>query len=291
MPKTSPSFEIRPMRRDELDLAIDWAASEGWNPGLHDADAFWAADPSGYWIGLEDGQPIAAVSAVKYSDDYAFMGLYIVRPEARGLGYGFAIAQKAMEYLAGCNIGLDGVVEQQDNYRKSGFVVAHRNVRFAVDAPGAEAISGAHEPDECLVPLASLPFDALTRYDRQFFPAERSAFLRQWISQSGATATGFISDGELRGYGVLRPCRSGYKIGPLFADEPAIADALFAHLLSAVPTGEPVNLDIPECNPHAVELVARYGMTMTFETARMYTRGAPEISIDRTYGITTFELG
>ncbi|HLA33082.1 MAG TPA: GNAT family N-acetyltransferase, partial [Pseudomonas sp.] len=31
------------MTRAEVDLAIDWAAAEGWNPGLHDADCFYAA--------------------------------------------------------------------------------------------------------------------------------------------------------------------------------------------------------------------------------------------------------
>ena len=39
------SFEIRTMTGAELDFAIDLAAAEGWNPGLHDADAFYAADP------------------------------------------------------------------------------------------------------------------------------------------------------------------------------------------------------------------------------------------------------
>jgi len=38
---------VRTMRREELDLAIDLATNEGWNPGLHEADVFWAADPQG----------------------------------------------------------------------------------------------------------------------------------------------------------------------------------------------------------------------------------------------------
>ena len=41
-------LELRPMTRAELDLAIEWAAGEGWNPGLADADAFYAADPNGF---------------------------------------------------------------------------------------------------------------------------------------------------------------------------------------------------------------------------------------------------
>jgi len=31
---------VRPMSEAELDLALDWAGAEGWNPGLHDARCF-----------------------------------------------------------------------------------------------------------------------------------------------------------------------------------------------------------------------------------------------------------
>ncbi len=32
-------------------------------------------------------------------------------------------------------------------------------------------------------------------------------------------------------------------------------------------------------------------MTSVFETARMYTQHAPEIALDRVFGVTSFELG
>ena len=38
--ETSRGFSIRQMTRAELELALEWAAEEGWNPGLHDAAAF-----------------------------------------------------------------------------------------------------------------------------------------------------------------------------------------------------------------------------------------------------------
>ena len=137
---------IRTMRRDEVDLAVEWAAAEGWNPGLHDAGCFLAADPQGFLVGELDGEPVAVISAVRYGRDFGFVGFYIVRPGARGRGYGLAIWGEAMRRLEGRNVGLDGVVEQQANYRKSGFELAHRNVRYegrgsgsAERAPGRRA--------------------------------------------------------------------------------------------------------------------------------------------------------
>ena len=57
------------------------------------------------------------------------------------------------------------------------------------------------------------------------------------------------------------------------------------------PEGSPVFLDIPEVNPAATELVSKYHMFSCFETARMYTDAFPDLSLSRTYGVTSFELG
>jgi hypothetical protein len=74
---------IRTMTRDEIDLALEWAAAEGWNPGWHDAAAFHAADPEGFLIGHERGEPVALISAVRYGGSFGFIGFYIVRPDRR----------------------------------------------------------------------------------------------------------------------------------------------------------------------------------------------------------------
>ena len=121
------------MVRNEIDLAIDWAAKEGWNPGLHDADCYFAADSKGFLIGLLSGRPISSISVIKYDEGFGFLGFYIVDPEFRGQGYGILIWNAGLEYLGGRNIGLDGVVEQQEKYGKSGFKLAYRNVRYQGD--------------------------------------------------------------------------------------------------------------------------------------------------------------
>ena len=87
------ALSIRRMTRSEIDLAIDWAEAEGWNPGIHDADCFYAADPNGFFIGLLDDEPVAMVSAVAYEDSYGFMGFYIVKPEVRNRTYGAAVGR------------------------------------------------------------------------------------------------------------------------------------------------------------------------------------------------------
>ncbi len=86
-----------------------------------------------------DGAPVATVSCVNYGASFSFLGFYIVRKDLRGRGYGLRIWNAAIAHAGARVIGLDGVVAQQDNYRKSGFTLAYANVRYGgtVAAPAA----------------------------------------------------------------------------------------------------------------------------------------------------------
>jgi Acetyltransferase (GNAT) family len=89
-------LRIRTMRPDEIAIAVDWAAAEGWNPGLADAACFATVDPEGFLIGELDGAPAATVSCVNYDPRFAFLGFYIVRGDVRGRGYGLRIWNAAI---------------------------------------------------------------------------------------------------------------------------------------------------------------------------------------------------
>src|ERR1700754_3999455 len=123
-------LRIRTMRSGELALAAEWAAGEGWNPGLGDAACFAMVDPQGFFIAELDGKPAATISCVNYDERFAFLGLYIVRPDLRGRGYGLRIWNAAVEHAGDRTIGLDGVVAQHGNYQKSGFRLSYPNVRY-----------------------------------------------------------------------------------------------------------------------------------------------------------------
>jgi len=297
-----PDLVIRQMTRSEVDDLVAWAAAEGWNPGRHDAALFWATDPQAFIAAEVDGQLIGGGAITAYQDEFGFMGFFIVRPEYRGRGLGnrlwHARRKRLIARLApGATIGMDGVFTMQDYYAKGGFVFSHRDIRFRADLPAvpaepsrpAEAQEAAKPLGE-IIPLAEVPFDQVLAYDRGCFPAPRPTFLRGWISQPEALALGYRHQGRLCGFGVARRCGEGYKIGPLFADNPQVAETLYGHL-ARVAAGGPVFLDTPENNPAALELARRQGMREVFGCARMYLGPAPELAHHRIFGVTTFELG
>ena len=285
---TPDDMNIRQMTRDELDIVVDWAAREGWNPGLDDADVFWATDPEGFVAAEIGGELIGGGSIVAYGKKYGFMGFFIMRPEYRRHGLGDHLWHERKRRLlarldADAAIGLDGVFNMQHYYARGGFRFVGRDLRFeglGMDLPQPKGVIEAN----------ALPFERIDAYDRRHFPAPRSRFLQDWIQRPGGHALAVVDGDEIRGYTVMRPCRIGYKIGPLFAANAGLAESLLIAIASRVP-GEPIFLDIPEINGAALALLARYGMREVFGCARMMLGPTPELPDAEIFGVTTFELG
>jgi len=273
---------IRTMTRDDVDYAIRLAAKEGWNPGLSDAECFFAADPEGFFISEINGELVGTISAVRYDDNFGFVGLYIITPEARGKGYGMDLWKHAFKHLEGCNVGLDAVTEQEKTYIQSGFSTFYRSARY-------EGIGSGVKPGN-VVKLETVDFTKIVEYDHACFPGARENFMQSWLEAVGVTGYGVMDGDRLAGFGVIRPCAIGYKIGPMFADNGDIAETLYQALTASIP-GEKFYIDAIEPNKAAGELVKRHGLTEVFVTVRMYTQGEPEMDTDKIFGVTSFELG
>nr|WP_237182320.1 GNAT family N-acetyltransferase [Roseomonas marmotae] len=262
----------------------EWAAREGWNPGLSDALAFHAADPGGYLLAEDAGEAVGCISAVRQGPGHGFIGFYIVREDRRGQGIGLKLWQEAMARLAGRVIGLDGVVAQQANYARSGFQMGWRNIRYgAVHPRPVRRWAGE------IVPVSSLPFSAVLELDASVLPAPREAFLRAWLDAPQHRSLVALRHGAPVAFGTLRPSHEGARIGPLTATDACAARALFDALIEG--QDGPVFLDLPEPNQMARELAEAAGMTPVFETARMYAGPQPALALDRIFGLASFELG
>jgi len=279
----SNQFQIRPMTLADLELSLEWAAAEGWNPGIYDAEAFYTADPGGFLIGEIDGEPISSISAVSYEENFGFIGLYIVKPAWRGKGFGLKTWNAALNLLGERNVGLDGVLAQVENYRKFGFQPAYTQIRH-------QGIGIPSKINQNIVKLTDIPLEIILNYDRQCFPAPRTIFLKKWLNQPDGAAYGMIKNNHLCGYAVLRKCRNGFKIGPLFADNSEIAESLFLAVINHV-EGELIFLDTPNANPSAISLAEKFAMNPVFQCVRMYTRSLPSHDITKVFGVTTLELG
>lgn len=275
------------MKRAELDLAVEWAGAEGWGPGRGDADAFWAADPKGFWALDLDGEMVASLSAVRNSGGVVFMGFYIVAPEHRGSGLGIELWNDVWSRLEGATLAGDAVPEQVHNYEKDGFRVAHRNSRFIADRlPARESGPAAAR----IVEASKVPFDRLAEFDGEHAFGPRPRFLERWIAPAERRSLVALGDGDrIVGFGSIRRAAACDRVGPLFAADAEVARELLLGLAEGRDAA--VAIDVPLPNGAAVAMVEQLGMTPSFETARIYRGTDPGIPLDRIFGITSLELG
>ena len=276
------SFKTRNAKRDEINFFISMAKDEGWNPGITDHETFWLADTKGFFVGEIKDKIIGCISAVKYNN-FGFIGLYIVLPEYRHRGYGMLLWNKALEYLNNINTGLDGVIAQIENYKKSGFSLAHKNFRYEY-----RKTTNIDVDFSDIYNIEDIDFEQLKEYDRLHFPSNRNEFLSEWCKKNKTYI--FKQNHIINGYVTVRECVSGCKIGPLFARDFYVAEKLFL-VACSIDNHTNFYLDIIENNQTAIRLVDKYQMNLIFETARMYSTEIPNINWQEVIGITTFELG
>jgi GNAT superfamily N-acetyltransferase len=282
--RINPSVKITQMKKAEFKTAIDWANTEGWIPGFHDIDSFYDTDPTGFYAARANGEIVGTFSVVKYSKDYAFAGFFIVRPDWRGKGVGLAIQNYIDTQFAGYNVGIDGVLAMQEKYSRAGYKWIYGNERYA-------GVAKAGELDSHCQKIAAGDFEGIVEFDTKCFPTERRNFLKLWLNQKDATALlAKDENGKINGYGVVRKCFQGNRIGPLFAETQETARRLFDSLAASV-AGQEIFIDVPTVNASAMQMVLSMGMKPVFTTARMYTKQAPNLPLNKIYGVTSLELG
>lgn len=274
-------LDVKEMQIADLHRALGWARDEGWNPGLDDAEAFHSADPAGFLMGWLGQDPVCAISVVRYGPDAGFLGLYLCRSEFRGQGHGWTLWQAGMARMEHRLVGLDGVVAQQENYRRSGFNRAYRNIRMIGHVDGA---------------AAGAPFDAddlssALALDAEITGLTRPKYLRAWWRPAPTRKTKVLRQaGRVVAVGTIRRCIDGGKIGPLLAQTPDEAILLLSALCAEYP-GAPVSIDVPEPNAVFLKQLEGLGFSPAFETARMYKGVPPVADMARLFGQTTLELG
>lgn len=275
---------IRAMTLDELNMVLQWAADEDWNPGLDDAPAFHAADPAGFLIKEVDGKPAAAISVVNHDPDFAFLGLYLCKPVFRGQGHGIDVWRAGIAHARARSIGLDGVPDQQENYAASGFVNCGSTIRY----------EGQIDPvtDPRIRQASASDLQTLIARDTKASGIQRTAFATAWFTQTLTRQTMVLMEGtDIAGFATFRRCLSGTKIGPVCALSETCARALLSANPFAVPDNTPCFVDVFDRGAPLVNVLTSLDFEPTFETARMFSGTRPKANPDRFNAIATMELG
>lgn len=287
-------LRIRPLQRDDIAAVTDWARQEGFAPGSGDVAIYRHTDRQGIWVGWLGGERIGCITGVRYNAAYGFLGLYLVRREWRGRGYGLQLWEHALEHLTDLPcVGLEAAPDRIDEYGRWGFAPASPTTRWQGISDGTSPAADAAEGWQ-LLEGETIPERAVQCFDAQREPSPRPHFLSQWLQHPAGTVLALIdSAGDCHGFGRIRPCLlergEGWRIGPLMAETPEAARRLLQALLHRHPGV--VLIDAPGANAAAATLLEQLQFRPVGTTLRMYRGAAPAVSLRDVYGLACLELG
>jgi hypothetical protein len=286
-------LNMRQMNDEDFKTVRNWCVKENWNLGSYDSSIYLYTDPGAHFIFFDNETPVGSISLTKHDDSLFTVGPFIVNAEYRGKGHGrtiWSMAMRRMTRYPNASILLYSVIDQVNLYQSYGFKPQYKNIRWNLSG-GTQHV---HQTVQC-EPLTPEILYEIIKYDRKIFAASREKIL--CASQNYSDIKGFFVkvDNQIKGYGLIRPCISGLRIGPLFADNLEIAKCILAALLERAGS-ESVIIDMPEVNDTGRDLMLIFNANRDeiFDTVVMLKGGffsENELDMRKNYGIFSLEIG
>lgn len=235
-----PFVVRRATSADDLQFVEKMAKELRWPVAQGDFDAFFSADPTGFFIGELKGQKISHLCVVKYPH-YTYVGVYIVDQAYRRRGYGIKTwkhALSTLEHGGSHSTVIVAVPPKNELFATFGFQQKWINKRYLFKPSKLLAVQLETVPYITVTPASTVDFEKLVEYDAACFGASRQSFLQKWIGPPGGF--GLVAtdeDKNIIGYTVARKVffpENYYKIGPLFANECSIASALLREVAEQI---------------------------------------------------------
>ena len=292
-------LEIKPFTPADLDVITEMAREQDFAPGVGDIEIYANTDRQGIWLAWQDDVPVGCIAAVTYSSSYAFIGLFVVKPEHRGQGIGRRLWQHALKNLSSVEcIGLEAAAQMVGFYEKAGFqkdcVTTRRQMLCRSDQSQHPNTTLLQRSDISVVPLREISLEAIQRYDERHEISPRPHFLELWLRhRAGDVFVARDSQGTCHGYVRIRPCLlpidEGWRVGPWLAEDVGIAWLLLNNAMDR--HKGVVLIDTPGHNRFAKAITTAKGFKPMGSTVRMYKGVMPEGHDRNIYGLACLELG
>jgi GNAT superfamily N-acetyltransferase len=219
-----------------------------------------------YAVPTDDGRIVATTATLPYGGRFAWISMVLVAPDYRRRGLATRLMQQAMRELAAAKLVpvLDATPDGREVYRRLGFEDAwgfQRLIRRERQGAGAPAPAGI-----IVRPITDADWQAVCAYDAAAFGAERGAVLAGLRGRLPAADLVAMRADELVGFLLGRDGRLAAHLGPLIAEDDAIARALVARALEGI--DGPLFVDLADSKTDLRRFLDAHG----FAAVRPFTR-------------------
>ena len=240
----------------------------------------------------EAGRIIATTATLPYGGRFAWISMVLVAGEYRRRGLATRLMQQAMRDLAAANLVpiLDATPDGRAVYRRLGFedswgfqrLIRRERPRATASLPAPAGVT--------VRPIADADWPALCAYDAAAFGAERSAVLAGLRGRLPAAELVAARANCIAGFLLGRDGGLAAHIGPLIAEDDAIARALVARALDGIEG--PLFIDVADSKTELRSFLDAHGLTAVRPFTRMLYRSSARFDdAARTFSVVGPEFG
>lgn len=218
----------------------------GWNQNAADW-RFMLGAGHGFGVRGADGTWQASSLVLPLGQRLAWISMVLVTKDRRRSGVGSELLKRCIEEVraAGAVAGLDATEQGRPIYLPLGFHDLYKISRWHLDRAPATLVLPPQGITRRPLVLADLP--RLATYDRPLSGMERPTILGHLATrQPGLAAVAETPSGKIAGFVLGREGRIATSLGPVVADNEAIALALIARATAT--TKPPFIIDVPEAH-------------------------------------------
>ena len=275
----------------ELDAACALVREARWNQLPADWRLFLARGQL-YAMETQEGRIVATTATLPYGGRFAWISMVLVAGEYRRRGLATRLMQQAMRDLAAANLLpiLDATPDGRAVYRRLGFEDSWGFQRLIRRQRQAATASLAAPAGVSVRPITDEDWPVLCAYDAAAFGADRSAVLAGLRGRLPAADLIAARADGIAGFQLGRDGGLAAHIGPLIAEDEAIARALVARALDAIEG--PLFIDLADSKIELRSFLDAHGFTAVRPFTRMlYGSSTRFDDAARTFAVVGPEFG
>jgi len=284
------AFAIKPsLSPSELGDVDALAREANWNQLVADWRVF-LAHGRVHVAQTATGRIVATTATLPFGGRFAWISMVLVTGAFRRRGLATQLLRRAMDELAAAALVpvLDATPDGRAVYRRLGFQDSWGFQRLVRRA--ARAAAFAPPAGVTIRPIAGMDWPALTAYDAAAFGAERNAVLAGLRGRLPAAELLAERGGRIAGFSLGRDGALASHLGPLIADDDAVACALAARALDGI--DGPVFVDLADAKSELRGYLDARGLTVARPFTRMlYGSSTRFDDAARTFAVAGPEFG
>lgn len=246
--------------------------AERWNQ-TEDDWAFLISQNQGFClVACNKELVVGSVTAMKYGNNLAWIGMMLVDQEFRGQGISKLLLNTVIEKLQNCDsVKLDATKAGIPVYTKLGFTAEYEICRMTTLALSVDEQVPFENPDYEIQPVDNLNLDEVSALDQRFYGADRSQLFQFLMKQQNGNCWCLKQGNSLRGYVFCRKGSQYLQIGPLLAKSTAVAKILLTKVFQNL-SGKPVLVDVLKQQDELVDWLISIGFVEQRSFMRMYLK-------------------